>query len=186
MFFFWTKNQRERITINFTNYIVPCIIGFVIIYGLFRKVDVFNVFLEGCWENIKIAVQILPALICLMLCINMFKTSGAIDFLCRLAKPVTDFLGFPSECVSLAMIRPVSGSGALAVYQGILTDNGPDTFVGRVASVLMGSTETTFYTIAVYYGVTKIKKTRQTLIASLSADFTGFVMSALIVRLFFL
>lgn len=181
-----TKKQRERIKINFTNYIVPIIIGFVIIYGLFKKVDVFNVFLDGCWENIKVAAEILPALICLMLCINMFKSSGAINYLSNLAKPITDFLGFPSECVSLAMIRPVSGSGALAVYQGIIGENGPDSFVGRVASVLMGSTETTFYTIAVYYGVTKIKKTKQTLIASLSADFTGFILSAVIVRLIFL
>jgi spore maturation protein B len=115
----------------------------------------------------------------------MIKASGAIIWISNLLMPITDFLGFPNECVSLALIRPISGSGGLALYQNILHEVGPDTFAERVASVLMGSTETTFYTIAVYYGVTKIKKTKQTLVASLSADFAGFVFSALIVRLMF-
>ncbi len=171
--------------ISLTDYFVPAFIGIIIIIGLFKKVDLFNEFLAGAWDNIKICVQILPALIGLMLCIGMFTASGALEAFSALIKPATDFLGFPSECVSLAMIRPISGSGALTVYQNILSGNSPDGFVGRVASVLLGSTETTFYTIAIYYSVTKIKKTRQTLLASLSADFTGFVMSALIVRLLF-
>lgn len=150
-----------------------------------KKVDIFNEFLSGAWDNIKVGVEILPALIGLMLCINMFKASGAIEAISGFIRPLTELLGFPEECVSLALIRPISGSGGLAVFENILSNNSPDSFIGRVASVLMGSTETTFYTIAVYYGVTKIKKTGQTLIASLSADFTGFVFSALVVRLMF-
>ena len=145
----------------------------------------FKEFVAGAYDNIMIGFQILPVLIGLMLCINMFRASGAIFLISNLLKPITDFLGFPNECVSLALIRPVSGSGALAFYENILKENSPDSFAGRVASVLLGSTETTFYTIAVYYGVTKVKKTRQTLIASLSADFTGFIFSALIVRIIF-
>lgn len=164
---------------------MPILIGLILVYGILKKIDIFNEFLDGAWENIKVGVQILPALIALMLCINMIKASGAIILISDLLMPITDFLGFPNECVSLALIRPISGSGGLALYQNILHEVGPDTFAERVASVLMGSTETTFYTIAVYYGVTKIKKTRQTLVASLSADFTGFVFSALIVRLMF-
>ncbi len=156
---------------------------FICIFGIIKKVDVFNEFILGAWENIKISVEILPPLIALMLSINMFRASGAIDLISTALNPITTFLGFPSECVPLALVRPVSGSGALAVYQSIISENHPDGFIGRVASVLMGSTETTFYTIAVYYGVIKIKKTKQTLIASLSADFTGFVFSALMVRL---
>ncbi len=145
--------------------------------------DVFSEFTKGAWENIKVACEILPTLLAIMMAINLFKVSGALSIISSSIKPITDFLGFPSECVPLALIRPISGSGAIAVFQDILASNGPDTFVGKVASVLMGSTETTFYTIAIYYSATKIKKTRQTLIASLSADFTGFVFSALIVRL---
>jgi len=179
------KAIREETKINYTNYIIPFIIGLVLIIGLIKKVDVFNEFLDGAWENIKVGVQILPALIGLMLCINMFKASGATEAISNFVEPLTSLLGFPKECVSLALIRPISGSGALSVFESILSQNSPDGFIGRVASVLMGSTETTFYTIAVYYGVTKVKKTRHTLLASLSADFTGFIFSALLVRLFF-
>lgn len=171
--------------ISYSDFVIPFFICTIIIIGLFKKVDIFNEFIAGAWENIKIGVKILPALIGLMMCIGMFKASGALEIFSNLINPVTEFLGFPSECVPLAMIRPISGSGAITVFEGILSNNGPDSFVGRVASVLLGSTETTFYTIAVYYGVTKVKKTRQTLIASLSADFTGFVFSALAVRLIF-
>jgi spore maturation protein B len=177
--------EREAAKISFTFYIIPLIVGLIVIIAMVKKVAVFDEFLAGAWENIKVAVTILPALLGLMTAINMLRASGALDFISQLISPLTDFLGFPRECVSLALIRPVSGSGAISVYEGILRENGPDGFVGRVSSVLLGSTETTFYTIAVYFGVTKIKKTRQTLLASLSADFTGFVFSALTVRLIF-
>ena len=171
---------------NFTSYIIPLIIAGILIYGLIKGVDVFNEFIEGAKDNLKIGVQILPALIALMTCVGMFKASGAMNIFTNFIKPLTDVLGFPSECVPLAMIRPISGSGALAVYENILTYNHPDSFVGRVASVMLGSTETTFYTIAVYYSVTNIKKTRHTLVCALSADFTSFVISALVVNLFFM
>ena len=170
---------------NFTSYIIPIIIGAILIFGLINGVDVFNEFIEGAKENLKIGVQILPALIALMTAVGMFKASGALDILTYALSPLTNFLGFPSECVPLAMIRPISGSGALAVYESILNSNHPDSFVGRVASVMLGSTETTFYTIAVYYSVRKIKKTRHTLACALMADFAGFVVSALVVSIFF-
>lgn len=171
--------------IKITDLIIPVFMAIIIIIGLIKKVDVFSEFVSGAWENIKVGVQILPALIGLMLCIGMFNASGALTIISDFVKPFTEVLGFPSECVPLALIRPISGSGAITIFENILSANSPDDFVGRVASVMLGSTETTFYTIAVYYGVTKIKKTRQTLLASLSADFTGFVMSALVVRLLF-
>lgn len=170
---------------NVTDFIIPVIIASIMLFGLIKKVDVFNEFIEGAKENLKIGVQILPALIALMTAVGMFKVSGALESLTMLLAPVTSLLGFPSECVPLALIRPISGSGALAVYESILSENHPDGFVGRVASVLLGSTETTFYTIAVYYSVTKIKKIRHTIVASLAADITGFVVSALAVNLYF-
>lgn len=170
---------------NFTDYIVPIFIGVIIIFGLLNDVDVFNEFIEGAKENLKVGVQILPALIALMTAVGMFKASGALDILTYALSPLTNAIGFPSECVPLVMIRPISGSGALAVYESILNSNHPDSFVGRVASVMLGSTETTFYTIAVYYSVTKIKKIRYTLACALMADFTGFIVSALIVTIMF-
>ena len=166
-----------------SDYVIPFLIALIMIIGLVKKVDVFGEFTEGAKENLKTAVSVLPALVALMTAIGMFKASGALDFISAAISPLTSFLGFPNECIPLAIIRPVSGSGALAVFENILADVSPDSFAGRVASVIIGSTETTFYTIAVYYGVTKVKKTRQALPASLAADFTGFVLSALTVRI---
>ena len=166
-----------------SDYVIPFFIAAIMITGLVKKVDVFSEFTDGAKENLKAAVSVLPALVALMTAIGMFKASGALDFISAAISPLTSFLGFPEECIPLAIIRPVSGSGALAVFENILTDVSPDSFAGRVASVIIGSTETTFYTIAVYYGITKVKKTRQALPASLVADFTGFVLSALTVRI---
>lgn len=170
---------------NFTVYVIPVVLAGILVFGLIKGVDVFNEFIEGARENLKTAVQILPALIALMTAIGMFKSSGALDILTYVLSPVTNLLGFPPECVPLAMIRPVSGSGALALYESLLNSNHPDSFVGRVASVMMGSTETTFYTIAVYYSVTKVKKIRHTLACALIGDLTGFIVSALVVTFLF-
>lgn len=167
-----------------SDYVIPFFIAVIMIIGLVKKVDVFSEFTEGAKENLQAAVSVLPALVALMTAIGMFKASGALDFISKAIFPLTSFLGFPEECIPLAIIRPVSGSGALAVFENILTDVSPDSFAGRVASVIIGSTETTFYTIAVYYGITKVKKTRQALPASFAADFTGFILSALTVRIF--
>ncbi len=166
-----------------SDYVIPFFIAAIMIIGLAKKVDVFSEFTEGAKENLKAAVSVLPALVALMTAIGMFKSSGALEFISAAISPLTSFLGFPEECIPLAIIRPISGSGALAVFESIFADVSPDSFAGRVASVIIGSTETTFYTIAVYYGITKVKKTRQALPASLAADFTGFVLSALTVRI---
>ena len=168
-----------------TDYIIPVFIGLIIIYGCIKKVDVFDEFLSGARENLQTGVDILPSLIAMITAIGMFKASGAMELLAKAMSPVTEFLGFPSECLPLAIMRPVSGSGALAVFETILNEVHPDSFAGRVASVILGSTETTFYTIAVYYGAANIKNTRHTLVSALSADFTGFIVSVLTVRLIF-
>ncbi len=168
-----------------TDYIIPLFIGLIIIYGCIKKVDIFDEFLSGARENLKTGVDILPSLIAMITAIGMFKASGAMELLAKAMSPVTEFLGFPSECLPLAIMRPVSGSGALAVFETILSEVHPDSFAGRVASVILGSTETTFYTIAVYYGAANIKNTRHTLASALFADFTGFIISVLTVRLIF-
>ncbi len=170
---------------NLTDFVIPIFIAIIICAGLIKKVDVFSEFIEGAKENLKVGIDILPALIALLTAIGMFKASGALNVLTDFLSPLTNLLGFPSECLPLALIRPVSGSGALAVFESILTDSHPDSFAGRVASVILGSTETTFYTIAVYFGVTKVKKTRHTLISSLTSDITGFIFSVLTVQVYF-
>ena len=167
-----------------SDYIIPVFIALIMAAGLIKHVDVFSEFTEGAKENLKSAFDVMPALIALMTAIGMFKASGGLYLLSELISPFTELLGFPKECIPLAIIRPVSGSGALAVFESILSDVSPDSFAGRVASVIVGSTETTFYTVAVYYGITKIKKTRHVIVSSLAADFTGFILSALTVRLF--
>lgn len=168
-----------------TSYIIPIVIAFILIFGLIRGVDVFNLFLEGAKDGLKTSVNILPSLIALMTCVGMFKASGGLDVLTHALTPLTNVLGAPEELLPLALIRPISGSGALAVFEDILRQFGAESQIGKTASVLMGSTETTFYTIAVYYGATHIQRTRHTLICSLSADVTGFIMSALLIQLLF-
>ncbi|MDE5577589.1 MAG: spore maturation protein [Oscillospiraceae bacterium] len=166
-----------------SDFIIPFFIALIMVIGLIKRVDVFGEFTEGAKENLKAAFEVLPALIALMTAIGMFKASGALEVISEAISPITGFLGFPEECIPLAIIRPVSGSGALAVFESILNDVSPDSFAGRVASVIIGSTETTFYTIAVYYGITGVKKTRHAVASSLTADLTGFIVSALTVRL---
>lgn len=170
--------------IKLTDFIIPIMISAILVIGIYKEVDVFTEFVEGAKEGLELGIKILPTLVALMTGIGMFGASGALDIITNLISEFTNAIGFPAECVPLALLRPISGSGALAIYENILAEHGPDSFVGRVASVLLGSTETTFYTIAVYFSVTNIQKTRHTLVASLTADFTGFIMSALAVRLF--
>ncbi|MDE6132727.1 MAG: spore maturation protein [Oscillospiraceae bacterium] len=166
-----------------SDFVIPVFIALIMVIGLAKRVDVFGEFTDGAKENLKSAFDVLPALIALMTAIGMFKASGGLEIISSAIAPMTEFLGFPRECIPLALIRPVSGSGALAVFESILTEVSPDSFAGRVASVVIGSTETTFYTIAVYYGITKVKKTKHAIASSLTADLTGFILSALTVRL---
>ena len=168
-----------------SDFVIPLTLAGILVYGLVRGVDVFGVFLEGAKEGLNTAVNIAPALIALMTCVGMFKASGALDVVVLAFSPIADALMLPREVVPLAILRPISGSGALVIYNDILATHGPDSFVGRVASVIQGSSETTFYTIAVYFGAVKVSKTRYTLSASLTADLVGFTMSALMVRLIF-
>ena len=166
-----------------SDYIIPTAIAAILLFGLIKRVNVFEEFTAGAYENMKTAVQIAPALIALILAVSIFRASGTSQLLGELLAPYAERLGFSPECSPLALIRPVSGSGAIAVYEGILADCGADSYAGRVASVLLGSSETTFYTIAVYFSVTKVRKTGSTLLCSLSGDVTCFIMSAVLVKI---
>ena len=165
--------------------IMPVIFCVIIGYAAYCKIDIFDAFLAGAAAGLKTLFGILPALVGLVAAITMFRASGALDFLTALLTPVTRVLGIPAEIMPLALLRPVSGSGALAVVNNLLTANGPDSIVGRIASVVMGSTETTFYTLAVYYGSVGIRDSRYTVPAALLADVTGLLAGTWICRLFF-
>ncbi len=168
-----------------SDYILPIIVVLIVIYGAFKGVDVFNVFIDGAKSGFKTVFNIIPSLIALLLSINMLKASGGLDVLLSLLSPIGDFLGIPRDIIPLTILSPISGSGSLGVYEGILKNFGPDSFIGRCASVMMGSTETTFYTLALYYGSIGVKKTRHTVPSALCADFTSFILSPRFVKLFF-
>ena len=164
--------------------IIPCVVILIIAHAIFKGVDIFNAFLQGAKSGFKIVYNIAPSLIALILAINMLNASGGLDILCSLLSPVTSFVGIPEKLTPLAILSPISGSGALGMYESILKDVGPDSFLGRCASVMMGSTETTFYTMTIYYGSTGIKKSRHTLPSALCADLTSFILSPVMVTLF--
>lgn len=170
---------------DLSDYILPTIVVLIVLYGGFKGVDVFNVFIDGAKNGFKTVFNIIPSLIALLLSINMLKASGGLDVLLSLLSPIGDFLGIPRDIIPLTILSPISGSGSLGVYEGILKNFGPDSFIGRCASVMMGSTETTFYTLALYYGSIGVKKTRHTVPSALCADFTSFILSPRFVRIFF-
>jgi spore maturation protein B len=166
-------------------FVVPAAVFVIVVFGLIRGVPVFDAFLSGAKEGLGSAVSILPPLVGLVMAVSMLNASGALDILSSLLSPAAAFIGIPVQDIPLALIKPVSGSGSTAVLSQIFKTNGPDSFAGRVASVMAGSTETTFYAVTVYYGAVGIKKTRHTIPAAVTADITACIISVLTVRLFF-
>ena len=169
---------------NFISYIstvsIPIIIIIILLYGLFEKKNVFDLFLKGAKEGTKIVVSIFPTLIGLFFAIKALSCSGILDFIVNLLTPLLDIFNFPKEIMPLAILRPISGSGSIAIATEIMKKVGVDTKIGLIAATIMGSTETTLYTIAVYTSSVKIKKTRFILLAALCADLTGIIVSVLI------
>lgn len=170
---------------NPSSCVIPVLLSAVAIYGMGKQVNVYSALTRGAEDGLTVLLHILPALVGLMTAVNMFRASGALDWFSGLCAPLLNLLGLPPETTPMMMIRPVSGSGALAVASDLIITHGPDSYIGRVAAVMLGSTETTFYTIAVYFGSAGIVRTRHTIPAALAADMAGFLASALAVRLFF-
>lgn len=172
---------------TFINYIsniaVPFTILIIIVYGLIEKQSVFDVFLEGAKEGIQIVVNIFPTLLGLFLSINVLRASGIIDVITNLTIPFLNLLKIPSEILPLALLRPISGSASMAVATDIMNNFGVDSLIGLISSTIMGSTETTLYTIALYTSAVKVKKTRFVLIAALLADFVGMLTSVIFWRI---
>ena len=174
---------------NFISYIsnlaMPLIIIIIVIWGIVEKKPIFDLFLEGAKEGLEVTLKIFPTLIGLFMAIGVLRSSGIIDFITRLISPVLYLIKFPKEVVPLALLRPISGGASMAVATDIIKNNGADSFVGILASVIMGSTETTLYTIAVYTSSVNIKNTRGILIAALAADLTGIIVSLVICKTIF-
>lgn len=169
---------------NISNFVLPIIVVGILLYSGLKGVNVFDAFLEGVKKGFSTVISIIPPLIALILCVNMLSLSGGLDVICSILSPITSLLGIPEEIIPLTILSPISGSGALGMYENILKDVGPDSFPGRCASVIMGSTETTLYAITLYYGSVGIKKSRHTLPSALCADFTSFILSPIFVTLF--
>lgn len=164
---------------------MPMTILIIIFYALKEKIAAFDIFLKGAKEGVEITFKIFPTLIGLFFAIGLLRSSGIIDLITKIISPVLNFIKFPSEIVPLALLRPISGSASMAVATDIIKQNGVDSFVGLVASVIMGSTETTLYTIAVYTSSVKIKNSRGIIVAALAADITGILVSILICKILF-
>ena len=166
---------------NLSALILPLLLAVVAACGMGKRINLYEALTRGAEDGLTV----IPALVGLLTAVSMFRASGAMDLLTSLCAPLLERLGIPPETAPLMLIRPVSGSGALAVASDLMAAHGPDSYIGRVAAVMMGSTETTFYTIAVYFGAAGIVRTRHTVPAALAADLTGFLAAALTVRLFF-
>ncbi|HKB85920.1 MAG TPA: nucleoside recognition domain-containing protein [Ignavibacteriaceae bacterium] len=164
---------------------IPALIIFFIGYGAIKKVRVYEQFVEGAKEGFNIAVRIIPYLVAMLMAIGIFRAGGAMDWLIYILKPFTDLIGMPAEALPMALMRPLSGSGSLGIMTEIIKVHGPDSFIGIMVSTFFGSTETTFYVLAVYFGAINIKNTRHALPAGLIADIAGILAAVFIVRMLF-
>ena len=167
-----------------TDYVVPILLLLASLLALHRKENTYELLLSGASEGLKLLASILPALILLLTAVTMLRASGAIELLSRYLAPVFRLFGIPPETAMLVLVRPLSGSAALAVGADLMAEYGPDSTIGKTVAVMLGSTETTFYTISVYFGAAGIQKTRYTIPAALIADFTGFLVASWTVKLF--
>lgn len=168
-----------------TDYLVPLLILFCSIMALRKRENTYSLLLQGASDGLKLLFSIVPALVFLLTAVHMLRASGAVEIISQTFSPLFSLLGIPPETAMLVFIRPISGSAALAVGADLMAEYGVNSPIGRTAAVMLGSTETTFYTISVYFGAAGIQKTRYTLIAALFADFVGFLMAAATVRFFF-
>lgn len=168
---------------NFGSYILPLMVVGIVLFGLIKRVKVFDCFMSGARKGLHTVYELLPSITGLVVAVTMLKESGAMDIVSSLFHPVTALFGVPEEITPMALLSPISGGGSLTLFESVLKTHGPDSFVGQVASVVMGSTDTTLYAVTVYYSAIGIKDTRHTLAAGLTADLLSLVLSAFFVRL---
>lgn len=168
---------------NWGSYILPIMVVGIVAFGLYKKVKVFDCFMAGAKKGLYTVYELMPSITGLVVAVSMLKESGAMDIVSGLLRPITSIFGVPPEITPMALLSPVSGGGSLSLFESVLKTYGPDSFIGQVASVVMGSTDTTLYAVTVYYAAVNIKNTRHTLVAGLTADFMSLVLSAFFVKL---
>jgi spore maturation protein SpmB len=168
-------------------WVIPCLVLFFLIFGVLKGVRIYEVFVEGAKEGFQVAVKIIPFLVAILMAVNMFRASGAMDIMVKTLGPYTQKFGLPAEALPMALLRPLSGSGAYGILASIINNPaiGPDSYTGYLVSTLQGSTETTFYVIAVYFGAIQVKRIRHTLIAALTADAAGIAAAVAICSLLY-
>ena len=166
---------------NMADFILPVLVTGIVLFGALKGFNVFETFLKGAKSGFKTIFSITPALIALVFAVNILKASGGLKLLTDFLEPISNLLHIPKEITPLFILSPISGSGALSMFESILKDYGPDSFIGRCSSILMGSTETTLYAITLYFGSCNIKNTRHTLPCAICADLTSFILSCKIV-----
>lgn len=164
---------------------IPVVLFAIVGYGFFKKVKIYEAFVEGAKGGFEVAIKIIPFLVAILVAIGMFRASGAMDVFVQIISPVTQLIGMPAEALPVALMRPLSGSGTLGLVTEIMKTHGPDSFLGRLVSTMYGSTETTFYVLAVYFGSVGIKKTRHAVPAGLLADAAGLLGALAICKLVF-
>jgi spore maturation protein B len=164
---------------------IPLLLFLFLGYGILKKVRVYEVFVEGAKEGFTTAIRIIPYLVAMLFAIGIFRASGALELLTTVLAPATNLIGMPPETLSMALMRPLSGSGSLGIMTELMKVHGPDSFIGILASTMYGSSETTFYVLAVYFGSVQIKNTRHAVPAGLIADLFGMLGAVLICRILF-
>jgi spore maturation protein B len=164
---------------------IPLVVAGIPLHALIRKVKVYPIFVEGAKEGFQVAVRVIPPLVAVVVALGMLRASGAMDGLASLLAPLTSRIGIPASVLPMVLVRPLSGGAALGVVADVLRSEGPDSYAGRLASVMAGSTETTFYVLAVYFGAVGVTRYRQALPAALLADLAGFAASVGAVRFLF-
>jgi spore maturation protein B len=164
---------------------IPLFLVGIPLYGLLKGVKVYECFVEGAKEGFQVAIRIIPYLVAILVAVGMLRGAGAIDLLARWLDPALRFVGMPSEILPLALMRPLSGSGSMGIVTELIKTHGPDSFLARLAATAYGSTETTFYVLAVYFGSVGVKKTRHAVVAGLSADVASLAASIIVCRLVF-
>ena len=167
------------------DYLVPLLLAVICALALGKRENAYTHLLTGGREGLELLISIIPALVLLLTAVTMLRASGAMALLSDLLAPALNFFGIPPETAPLILIRPISGSAALAVGTELMASYGVDSPIGRTAAIMLGATETTFYTISVYFGAAGVRQTRYTVLAALFADFVGFFMASLTARLFF-
>lgn len=174
-----------RFIIYLSDYIIPFVFFYIIGLGLLMRINIYDEFIKGAKEGFQVVFDILPTLIGLMVGIGVLRASGALDILSELIKPITDLVQFPSDAVPLVLVKMFSSSAATSLLLDIFKEHGPDSYLGRLVSIILSSTETIFYTMAVYFMAAGVKKSRYTLVGALTATFTGVVASVIITNLVF-